>query len=63
MPAVSKRQQRFMAWQYAQKKAGKGTRTGMSLNQLHDFMSLKRGAPECAVPGCGKKHARGEHRE
>ena len=58
MPAVSKRQQRFMAAEYSRKKAGKATQTSMSLNQMHDFMSLKKGAPECTV--CGKKHA--QHR-
>ena len=61
MPAVSKRQQRFMAADYQRAKAGKATRTGMSADKLHDFMSLKKGAPECTV--CGKKHGgRGEHR-
>ena len=60
MPAVSKRQQRFMAAEYGRKQAGKPTRTAMSANQMHDFMSLKKGAPECTV--CGKKHTRGEHR-
>lgn len=37
MPAVSKRQQKFMCMEYGRKKAGKKTRTEMSKRQLRDF--------------------------
>jgi len=42
MPAVSKKQQRFMGAELARKKAGKKTKTGMTEKQLHDFASTKR---------------------
>jgi hypothetical protein len=37
MPAVSKRQQKFMCMEYGRKKAGKKTRTEMSKRQLREF--------------------------
>jgi hypothetical protein len=42
MPAVSKKQQQFMAAELARKRAGKRTKTGMSAQQLHDYASTKR---------------------
>ena len=42
MPAVSKKQQRFMGAELARKREGKKTKTGMSESQLHDFASTKR---------------------
>ena len=41
MPAVSKRQQRFMGAELARKRAGKRTKTKMSEKQLEDFASTK----------------------
>ena len=37
MPSESPQQQRFMGAEYARKKAGKKTRTGMSLKRLREF--------------------------
>ena len=37
MPAVSKKQQRFMGAELARKRAGKKTKTGMNESQLQDF--------------------------
>lgn len=49
MPAVSKRQQGFMGAELARARAGKGTKTGMSMLQLEDFASTKRkGLPRTA---------------
>lgn len=42
MPAASQAQQRLMGADLARAKAGKKTRTGMSLAQLHDFASTRR---------------------
>jgi Protein of unknwon function (DUF3008) len=42
MPAVSKAQQAFMGADLARKRMGKGTKTGMSEQQLSDFASTKR---------------------
>jgi hypothetical protein len=42
MPAKSKAQQKFMGAELARKRAGKGTKTGMSEKQLSDFASTKR---------------------
>jgi|TARA_R100001086_G_scaffold140750_1_gene73902 hypothetical protein len=42
MPAISKKQQQFMAVELARKKAGKRTKTSMSAKQLHDYASTKR---------------------
>lgn len=42
MPAVSKKQQRFMGAELARKRAGKRTRTKMSETQLKEFASTKR---------------------
>lgn len=42
MPAVSKKQQRFMGAELARKRAGKKTRTGMSEEQLREFASTRR---------------------
>ena len=49
MPAVSKKQQRFMGAELSRKRAGKKTKTGMSAKQLKDYASTKRkGLPEKA---------------
>ena len=42
MPAVSKKQQRFMGAELARKRAGKRTRTKMTEAQLKEFTSAKR---------------------
>ena len=42
MPAVSKKQQKFMGAELARKRAGKKTRTGMSEEQLEHFARTKR---------------------
>lgn len=42
MPAVSKKQQRFMAIQLAKKKAGKKTSVDMDESQLEEFAHTKR---------------------
>lgn len=39
MPAETPKQRRFLCADYARAKEGKRTRTGMSLEQLHDFCS------------------------
>jgi hypothetical protein len=41
MPAISKRQQRFMGAELARKRAGKRTKTGMSEAQLEEHASIK----------------------
>lgn len=46
MPSVSKKQQRFMGKEYADKKAGKKGKTKMSKESLKDFASTKhKGLP------------------
>ena len=42
MPAVSKAQQMMMGADYARAKAGKKTRTGMTVAQLKEFASTKK---------------------
>ncbi len=42
MPAVSKKQQMFMGAELARKKAGKKTKTRMSVKQLKEFAGTKR---------------------
>ena len=42
MPAVSKKQQKFMGAELARKRAGKKTRTKMNEAQLEEFASTKR---------------------
>ena len=42
MPAVSKKQQRFMGAELARKKAGKQTKTKMTTAQLREFAATKR---------------------
>lgn len=42
MPAVSKKQQRFMGADLARKRAGKKTRTKMTEAQLKEFAETKR---------------------
>lgn len=42
MPAKSKAQQRMMGADLARARAGKKTRTGMSMKQLEEFASTKR---------------------
>ena len=37
MPAVSEKQRRFMAADYARAKTGKKTKTGMNKKQLREF--------------------------
>lgn len=41
MPAKSEKQRRFFGAEYSRKKAGKATKTKMSLNQMREF--LKKG--------------------
>jgi len=43
MPPVSAKQQRLMGADLARKKAGKPTRTGMSLPQLEDYAAKPKG--------------------
>ncbi len=43
MPSVSTKQQRFMGADYARAKAGKPTRTGMSLKDLRDYAKKPKG--------------------
>jgi hypothetical protein len=38
MPAVSKKQKKFMGAELGRKKAGRKTRTGMSKGQLEDYV-------------------------
>ena len=42
MPAVSKKQQQFMAMELARKRAGKKTKTKMTEKQLEEYASTKR---------------------
>ena len=42
MPAVSKKQQMFMATELARKRAGKKTKTKMTEKQLKEYASTKR---------------------
>jgi hypothetical protein len=42
MPSVSKKQQQMMGADLARARAGKSTRTGMSISQLEDFASTPR---------------------
>ena len=42
MPAVSKKQQKFMGAELRRKREGKKTRTKMSEKQLEDFAGTKR---------------------
>ena len=42
MPAVSKKQQKFMGAELARKRAGKKTRTKMTEAQLEEFAGTKR---------------------
>ena len=42
MPAVSKKQQKFMGAELARKRAGKKTKTKMTEKQLEEFASTKR---------------------
>lgn len=42
MPAVSRKQQQFMAIELARKRAGKKTKTKMTTKQLGEFASTKR---------------------
>ena len=54
MPAVSKKQQRFMGKELAMKREGKKTKTGMSAKQLSDFAGTKTGGlPERKKIGKG----------
>jgi len=49
MPAVSQKQQRMMGADLARARAGKKTRTGMSVAQLKEFAGTKRrGLPKRA---------------
>ena len=42
MPAKSKQQAKFMGAELGRARAGKGTKTGMSQQQLKDFASTPR---------------------
>jgi hypothetical protein len=42
MPSVSQRQQMMMGADLARARAGKSTRTGMTVSQLEDFASTRR---------------------
>ena len=56
MPAVSKAQRAFMGAELGRKRAGKKTRTKMSLSQLKDFARTKeKGLPERVSPLHGLK--------
>jgi len=47
MPAKSKKQQQFMGAELARKRAGKKTKTGMSVKQLREFAGTKhKGLPK-----------------
>lgn len=47
MPAVSKKQRKFMGAELGRKRKGEATETGMSEGQLHDFAATKeKGLPE-----------------
>ena len=47
MPAVSKKQRRFMGIELAKKRKGRKTRTGMSEKQLKEFAGTKeKGLPK-----------------
>ena len=51
MPAKSKAQHGMMSADYARAKAGKPTKTGMSMSQLHDFAATKtKGLPKRKGP-------------
>jgi len=51
MPSVSQKQQGFMGAELARKRAGKKTKTGMTVQQLMDFASTPRkGLPVKAKP-------------
>lgn len=51
MPAKSVAQQHMMGADYARAKAGKPTKTGMSMSQLHDFASTShKGLPKRKSP-------------
>jgi hypothetical protein len=43
MPAVTKRQQRFMGSELARARAGKKTKTGMSVTKLRKWASKPKG--------------------
>jgi hypothetical protein len=51
MPAKSEKQRKFMGMELGKKRAGKGTKTGMSEAQLSDF------AKKPKAKGRGKKPA------
>ena len=42
MPSVSRKQQKFMGAELARKRAGKKTKTKMSIKQLRDFAGKKK---------------------
>lgn len=42
MPAHSQRQRRFMMAELGRKKAGKNTKTGMSMSQLKHFSKVRK---------------------
>ena len=58
MPAVSKKQQRFMGAELARKREGKKTKTKMTEKQLEEFASTKRkGLPSKAPKDHSKENA------
>lgn len=42
MPSVSQKQARFFRAEYARRKKGKATKTGMSLQKLREFLKVKK---------------------
>lgn len=60
MPSVSRKQQRFMGAELARKRAGKETKTDMSMQQMEDFAATKtKKLPEKAKPS--KKGSRASY--
>jgi hypothetical protein len=59
MPATSERQKRFFQAELGRKKAGKKTKTGLSLDQIHDFVKTPRGNTDITSPlGLSRKKPR-----
>jgi hypothetical protein len=57
MPSTSKKQQEFMGAELARKRAGKPTKTKMTVQELIDFASTPRkGLPERANKSKTKRH-------
>lgn len=58
MPSVSQRQQKFMGADLARARAGKKTRTGMSVSQLEEFASTPRKGLPYRAAAVAKKRRR-----